>query len=270
VHLRRKFTDLLPRDDRYNRAIDFRYGRPHHGYFGLLERWAVMVPLVGPLKPGDNYIKGAASLVTNRYRELLRIYEQADLLTHDEARQLGNCRLAFTQVKPQSWVRDNTPVCPHCSARQAVTVWQRVDGALFPILEDGSRPERAEYDLLFVRRSFGREALQAYRGPTGCDLAAVFLDHCMNCSPSHGRPIPSRGREMQRLRPHFAGAVDGIFVVANSKGWWVSIRQLFAVDPGIQLAIPGAKIERFTRPPRGCLPGPRPDVALSSWALHHC
>jgi hypothetical protein len=238
-------------DTIFARRVTFHLGAPHRGYYGRVQRDAVMYPLVGHprdgLDPGTlvRHIRGYARLVMHHESVMLDAFEDAGVMTRSQTRDLANCRPAFVKSRPRAYVCGQTNFCPHCMARWAATVWKRVDAALFPPGPDGSRPEHAIYDLIVARQVFDPQTLAVYSG-----LKMVFDEYLADKSPPRGHPIPSRQLERRRLSRYRQGAVENFQVKLSKEGWSFTIRQLHAVRSDQDLRIKNARLVRLNAPSR--------------------
>jgi hypothetical protein len=231
------------------RVYAFAYSRPHFGYSGLVERHAVLAAIFPRRRDGKVMpVVVQAAMVIKAYRESLRSFQAAGRLSSTLARKLGNCRPAFASVVPRSNFCDRPQLCPSCWSRRALDVWQRIDRALFPQQEDGTRLRVSDYDLVTTLRTFSPSDLAPYSNGTRVDLKAVLADRLTDRKFGLRRVIPGRKYEIRQLGP--VGALDIVAVGVRKDGWQVSIRQVFVVEHGRELAIPGAKMRRIALPNR--------------------
>jgi hypothetical protein len=242
-------------DTRFNRYLAFYYGRVHGGYYGFVVRGVSLYPLTGwPRKLTANAIRGYSKFVVNHYRALLDAFHDAGKLLPVQMHQLGNCRPAFTEARPVTRSCDMVMLCPHCWARRAGEFWKRIDAALFPVLDGGDRAEAASLDLVSVTRRFDPLAVLAYRADGELPLVSLFGERLSDRTVPGPQKLGSRSLEMRRLRGRFEWAVEGLVVdldYTNSIPYWsVEIRQLFAVRPGVDFDVPGAKVRRIETPSR--------------------
>jgi hypothetical protein len=238
--------------------IKFVSGARHSGLYGLVERLAVIRPLIGCTHGPTSrrvllrHIAAATGIIR---RALQRRRLDGQLAAEADYLRRADCRPAFVAVHPRVGFCHYPDTCIHCWARRAVATWQRVDAALFPGA-GRSRPRRAACDLVLARRVYEKAALRPYCGEGGSpDLAAAFADHCSDRRTPSDR-LPARGFELKRLR--WAGALDLVVadVAWRSTGgapagrWRLEVRQVLAVEPGQPLDIPGARIRRLATPGR--------------------
>jgi hypothetical protein len=170
--------------------------------------------------------------------------------SHAELARLVRCRPAFASVKP---VNDfcNHDLCVYCWARRARDCWLETDPLLFAV-PPGKKYRRRRFpcDLVCVNRIFQPPDLKAYRGDKQTDLAAILADRCSDEYRTVG-PLPRRSPEMRGLE--YLGALDRLAVIPQWKspeGWRIELRQVFVVEPGGQLKLPGSRQRRFENPSR--------------------
>jgi hypothetical protein len=172
-----------------------------------------------------------------------------------DAQRLVSCRPAFAHVWPIRNACDDA-LCPYCQARSAADMWLSVESALFDTAEPRkARQPRFPFDLIRVTRTFTPKDLAAYvpDGQAAVDLSLVLADRLATRQKAVRGPVPSRVAEMHRLRPAYLGALDRLHVEpawAEPQSWQVVIRQLFVVEPGAKIKLPGSKRWRDERPDR--------------------
>jgi hypothetical protein len=238
--------------------IEFVFGAPHGGHYGLVERLAVLRPPIGcthgPSSRRALLRHIAAATAINR-RALQRRRLDGQLAAGADYLRRADCRPAFVAASPRVGFCHCPDSCVHCWARRAVTTWQRVDAALFPGAGRRRRPRAAPYDLVLARRVYEKAALRPYLVDGTPDLAAAFADRCADRRTPSDR-LPARGLELRRLR--WAGALDLVVadVAWRSAGgapagrWWLEVRQVLAVEPGRAVDVPGARARRLATPGR--------------------
>jgi hypothetical protein len=234
-------------------VLDFQFVGSNSGYYGMVERGAVMLPLLGgPAVENMDVVGRHAGEILKIYRAFLDRSRDAGYLSLYAHRNWSNCRPAFCAVKPHCHPCEHLPVCPHCWARQAARYWQRVDAGFFPVGPDGTRPERSPFELVRTTRIFGCAALAPYRSATGTDLEGIIADRCSQNAPPAGRCVPSRRLELRRLqrRGKIFGSLD-VLVVGLAEGTWrVEIREVLAAEPGSPVELAGAEVVRVASPTR--------------------
>jgi hypothetical protein len=230
------------------RLLAFEFARPHYGYYGFVERTSVLTPVVrhrrGAPRPP---VAELAQRLVLACRASLRARSAAGEFDETRCRTMGNCRPVCIVVKPQTNFCKQSHICPHCWSRRAADSWLRIDRALFPQREDGTRPRKTAYTLVVARRFFGVAALAPYQGA----LSAVAADRTSPLQFGQRRVIPGRGYELKKLSP--VGSLDVLTLVPRYRkpaGWQASLRQVFVVEPGRELDIPGAAIRRIESPSR--------------------
>jgi hypothetical protein len=247
-------TDTDRNNSIFARRVDFHLGAPHRGYYGRVQRDAVMYPLVGrpraPIEKGQlaRHLRGYARLVMHREHTMLDALEAAGMMTRAQVLELANCRPAFVRSRPRAHVCGQANFYPHCMARWAATVWKRVDAALFPPGPDGARPERAICDLIVARQYFDHQAMAVYKSSGG--LKTIFNEYLADRKPPRSHPIPSRQLERRRLARYREGAVENFRASLSHPGWTFTIRQLHAVESGQDLRIDQAHLVRLEAPSR--------------------
>jgi hypothetical protein len=238
----------------FDRRVNFHLGAPHRGYYGRVQRDAVMYPLAGYPRAGlekgkfARHVRGYARLVMRRDHAMLDAFEAMGVLPRRQTLELANCRPAFVKSRPRAHVCGQANFCPHCMARWAATVWKRVDAALFPPGPDGSRPEHAICDLIVARQYFDPQAIGVYKAAGG--LKAVFEEYLADRKPPAGHPIPSRQLERRRLARYRQGGVENFRTELGKEGWSFTIRQLHALRSDQDLQIKDARLMRYNAPTR--------------------
>jgi hypothetical protein len=237
----------MPREEVHGprRLRAFRYGRPHHGYYGLVELRAVFKSLGSRKRSmAGSAAAGLARRASFLYRAALLARSQAGQFDWVRCHDLGNCCPAFVAVRPKTKCCNQPHICPFCWARRAVAVWRRIDLALFPQREDGTRPGRCDYSLVLTSRTCGPAVM-------GKRPAVAIVDRTSDRKLGPSGALPGRGYEIRQLAP--AGALDVLTIDIRGRvkaAWVASVRQLLVVDPGRELVIPGARIKRIESPTR--------------------
>ena len=228
----------------------FRFQRPFRGYAELCQVNAVLTPVFGlNRKQTGQSILARAGAISRWQRDSLQARNVAGVLSAEQLDRLGNCRHAFGLVIPKTNYCNQAHLCVHCWARRATEVWSRIDYAMSPVREDGSRPRRSPYSLVVTSRVFGPLTAVAYKGEGGA--AGVVAARASRVRAAAGEPIDGRGYEMRKLAP--AGAVNILTLsphYASPRGWDFRLRQVLAVDPASEFVLPGARIRRFESPTR--------------------
>jgi hypothetical protein len=230
---------------------NFHVTRIYRGHYGRVERGSVVLPLLGRKRARVSDFPGWLVRLEHVRRRSLQARIAAGQLSRSEAVRAIRCRPAFAEVVPALHIcgRD---LCPHCWARRAAWTWRDVDSALFAVPPDRKRRRpKFEFDLVLANRTFRPPDLKPYAVNNKIDLTAVFKDRASDRKKGVQGPIPARGYEMKRLE--FLGALDRLGIEPRWKppvGWKVSLKQVFVVSPGVEVAIPGSTQRRFEKPNR--------------------
>jgi hypothetical protein len=232
---------------------EFSFRREHKGRYARVERRAVVEPLPGS---GDALtLRRAWHEVTAIRDAHLKARALAAPMSAKDARRLGSCRPAFVHVWPIRNACDDD-VCPFCWSRRVADQWLAVEASLFDESEARKvRQPRFPFDLLQVERILKPKDLEFYvpDGESLPDLGRIFADRFADRKKAVRGPVPSRVVEMNTLRPKYLAALDRLHVEpiwAPSRGWQVSIRQLFVVEPGAKLKLAGSKQWHYKTPDR--------------------
>jgi len=131
-------------------------GRIPDTYLSLVERTAVLSPLMGKIQDVQADVPALAASLSARWRsrvnelcehnvlmqmtrkESTRRADDERVLTPDQRQErqkwlMLNCKPAFYMSKEQGWYCRNPALCPYCWARDASALWQRIDARLFAL-----------------------------------------------------------------------------------------------------------------------------------------
>jgi hypothetical protein len=249
--MRKRLAPVAPGKEGYRGYLPFRFGQPHKGYLGRIERAAGIAPLLAHqvmARPGSP--QKAATSVLMLYRAVLDGLVAAKKLTPFQAWTLGNCRPAGVHAKPKPRMCGMAYLCPSCWSRRAAEWWKRIDPALFPPTERRRAPAAAA-DLVLATRRLAPADVLLYEEKVRGVIAERLADR-MDGGP---QLLGSRSLEMRRLRKHFFWAIEGLVVDVSYRGrraagWKVAVRQLFAVPAGADFDVPDARLRRLATPSR--------------------